>query len=160
LMEINFYAAVRCAQQAAPILMESQGHLVLVGSLASKTASRFIGPYAATKFALAAYAQQLRLELGETGLHVLHVCPGPIARDDAGERYDDQVSDLPEVARKAGAGAKLRPIDPDSLAVRILQACEKRTIEIVVPWKAKWLFAISQISPRMGDWLLSKRTKA
>ena len=160
LMNVNFYAAVRCAQQAAPMLTKSRGHLVLVGSLASKTASKFIGPYAATKFALAAYAQQLRLELSDDGLHVLHVCPGPIARDDAGDRYNDQTSGLPESARKPGAGAKLNPIDPNRLATQILQGCEQRKIEIVVPWKAKLLFVISQISPRMGDWLLARRTKS
>ncbi|MCA9218132.1 MAG: SDR family oxidoreductase [Planctomycetales bacterium] len=159
LMDLNFYSVVRCSQYAAEWAAQSNGHLVLVGSLASKTASRYLGAYPATKFALAAYAQQLRLELADQGLHVLHVCTGPIKRDDAGRRYDDQAADLPEAARKAGGGVKLKAIGPDWLADRILQCCTRRKKELVVPWKAKILFAIAQLSPDVGDWLLAKQTK-
>ena len=49
-----------------------------IGSLAAKTASPYLGAYPASKFPLAAYSQQLRLELAPQGLHVLLVCPGPI----------------------------------------------------------------------------------
>jgi short-subunit dehydrogenase len=121
-METNFYSAVRCSRLAAPLLLESRGHLVHVGSLASKHAGRFLGPYPPTKFALAAYSQQLRLELGESGLHVLLVCPGPIHRDDSGVRYDHLANELPDQARRPGAGVKLSAIDPDWLARRILKA--------------------------------------
>ena len=53
--------------------------------------------------ALAAYTQQLRLELGPQGVHVLLVSPGPIAREDASQRYADQLEGLPSSARKPGA---------------------------------------------------------
>ena len=62
--------------------LRRRGHVVNLGSLAAKTAARWMGAYPATKFALAAYTQQLRLELGPEGLHVLLVCPGPVARKD------------------------------------------------------------------------------
>ncbi|HUG68876.1 MAG TPA: SDR family oxidoreductase, partial [Pirellulaceae bacterium] len=88
LMELNFLSVVRCTQAAAPHLIESHGHLVNIGSLASKSVSKFLGAYPASKFALAAYSQQLRFELNPQGVHVLLVCPGPIARKDAGQRYD------------------------------------------------------------------------
>ena len=52
-----------------------------ISSLAGKSASRFLGAYPASKFAVTAYTQQLRLELEPQGLHVLLVCPGPIARE-------------------------------------------------------------------------------
>jgi len=61
--ELNFLALVRCTRAAAPHLLKSRGHLVNIGSLASKSASKYLGAYPATKFAVAAYTQQLRLEL-------------------------------------------------------------------------------------------------
>ena len=84
LMELNLIAAVRCTQAAAEHLLATQGHVVNIGSLASKCAARYLGAYPASKFALAAYSQQLRLELSPRGLHVLLVCPGPITRRKSG----------------------------------------------------------------------------
>ena len=97
--EINFLSAVRCTLGALPHLLQQKGHLVQIGSLASKRAIRYIGAYAVSKFPLDAYSQQLRLELGPQGLHVLLVCPGPIKRSDAGNRYDIIVSNPPYVGR-------------------------------------------------------------
>src|SRR5688572_25561113 len=119
LMELNFLSAVHCTRAALPQVQKSRGHIVLVGSLASKAATRYLGAYPASKFALAAYAQQLRLELGPQGLHVLLVCPGPIRRNDAGQRYDREAANLPAEARRPGGGVKLKGIDPDWLARRI-----------------------------------------
>ena len=90
LWDLNFLGVVRCTRWAAESLMPVRGHVVNIGSLASKTASRYLGAYPASKFAVAAYSQQLRLELGPRGLHVLLVCPGPLARDDAGQRYAER----------------------------------------------------------------------
>ena len=82
LLEVNFLSAVRCTQAFAPALAEGHGHAVLVGSLASKVAAGYLGAYPASKFPLAALAQQLRMDLSPSGLHTLLVCPGPLARED------------------------------------------------------------------------------
>src|SRR5439155_7258198 len=84
LIELNFLSTVRVTRACLPHLVKARGHVVQVGSLASKAAGPYLGAYAASKFPLAAYAQQLRLELGPQGLHTLLVCPGPIRREDAG----------------------------------------------------------------------------
>ena len=158
LLELNFLATVRTTQAALPHLLRSRGHVVQIGSLAAKSAGPHLGAYPASKFALAAYAQQLRLELGPQGLHVLLVCPGPLRRDDAGSRYDAAAAKLPESARKPGGGVKLKGIDPDWLAARILAACERRQPELVVPARARLLFAICQLWPSWGDWIIRKMT--
>lgn len=158
LLELNFLAAVRTTQAALPHLLATRGHVVQIGSLAAKTASPHLGAYPASKFPLAAYSQQLRLELGPQGLHALLVCPGPIRRDDAGSRYDSAVANLPESARRPGGGVKLKGIDPDWLARRILAACERRQPELIVPGKARLLFAISQLWPSLGDWIVKRMT--
>lgn len=158
LWELNFLAAVRCTQLALPHLLKSRGHVVQMGSLASKIAPRFLGAYPASKFPLTAFSQQLRLEHGADGLHVLLVCPGPVARNDAGMRYQDKTDELPAAARHPGAGAKIGLLDPTQVAIQILRATEKRKIELILPRQARWLFAISQLWPVWGDRLLRGRS--
>ncbi len=158
LWEINFLGTVRCTLAAAERLIQAEGHLVNIGSLASKTASRYLGAYPVSKFAVAAYTQQLRLELQPRGLHVLLVCPGPLARPDAGQRYDQEATHLPEQARRPGGGARVRLIEPSWLAQRIVRACERREAELVVPSVARWLFALTQLWPRLGDAILKRKT--
>jgi len=165
LLDVNLLATVRCTRAAAPHLLESRGHLVNIGSLAGKSAGRFLGAYPAAKFAVSAYTQQLRLELEPQGLHVLLVSPGPIARDeprptDSDRAKDDaaaeKLSDLPDSAKKPGGGVKASLIRPEALAASIVRACETRRREIVMPSYARWLFALQQLSPSLGDWIVRK----
>jgi short-subunit dehydrogenase len=157
LWELNFLAAVRGTQLFADAICQNRGHIILIGSLASKVAPRYLGAYPASKFGVAALAQQLRLEIGPRGAHVLLVCPGPIARGGAAPRYAEGTPSVPASAQRPGGGANVRVIDPGQLAEQILRACEKRQLELIVPSKARYLFALSQISPRLGDWLLGRR---
>jgi NAD(P)-dependent dehydrogenase (short-subunit alcohol dehydrogenase family) len=158
LWELNFLSAVRAAQAFTPDLLHSRGHLVFIGSLAGKCAPRFLGAYPASKFPLAAFAQQLRMELGPRGLHTLLVSPGPIAREDSRTRYADQTDSLPDSASRPGGGARLSAIDPVALSKKILAACESRQPELVVPGKTKLLFALAQLWPSLADRILQKKT--
>ncbi len=155
LMQINFYSAVRCTQAVLDELERNDGSLINVGSLASKTGWPYVSPYSASKHALAAYHHQLRLE-GPSNVHFLLVCPGPIRRADSQTRYSDQATGLPDDAAKPGAGVKVKGMPPDELAQRIRIACEKRKLELVMPWKARIAFALSQLSPWLGDKLLKR----
>jgi NAD(P)-dependent dehydrogenase (short-subunit alcohol dehydrogenase family) len=176
LMDVNLLATVRMTRALAPLLVASRGHLVNLGSLASKVAAPYLGAYPASKFAVAAYTQQLRMELGPQGLHVLLVCPGPIARDGgvarpksapgvvepgaAAGRYADAAPDIPAAAHAPGGGARVSAIPPARLAAAILRACERRRPELIVPAKARLLFAISQLNAGWGDWLLRRSLKS
>jgi short-subunit dehydrogenase len=156
LWELNYLASVRCTLAFLPHLRQSHGSVVFVGSLASKVAPAHLGAYPASKFPLAAFAQQLRIEL-DGKVHALLVCPGPIRRDDSGHRYVDGRPDVPQSALKPGGGARLRAIDPQWLSRKIVKCCETRKAELVVPGSARLLFALSQLSPRLADWLLKSR---
>jgi NAD(P)-dependent dehydrogenase (short-subunit alcohol dehydrogenase family) len=158
LMELNLIALVRCTRAAAPHLLQSRGHVVNIGSLAAKAASRWVGAYPATKHAVAAYSQQLRLELGPQGLHVLLVCPGPIERSDPRLYPLEGLEDVPERARRPGAGVQTKAIPPQWLAAKVLRACEQRVPEIVIPAKARLLFALAQLWPSLGDWIVLRKT--
>ena len=123
-------ALVRCTRAAMPHLLESHGHLVNIGSLAGKTAARYMGAYSATKFAVSAYSQQLRLELGRQGLHVLLVSPGPIARDEPRVYSAEKARRPAPSARKPGGGVKvglLRQRPPGRADSAGLRAPPKRT---------------------------------
>lgn len=164
LFDINFLSVVRCTRAARELLEESRGQVINIGSLASKAAARYLGGYAPTKFALAAYSQQLRYEWRERGVNVLLVCPGPIARDDGGRRYaaatiaGEPSSALPASAQAPGGGVKLHGIDPQQLTQKILQAAEARRAELVIPGKARLLFALAQLWPQLADWILLRKT--
>ncbi len=158
LMEINLLALARCTRLALPHLLASRGSVVNIGSLAAKSAARWLGAYPASKFAVAAYSQQLRLELAPEGLHVLLVCPGPIARDDATSPARYSTDGLPAEAARPGGGVRTTAIDPDRLARRVLAACVKRQAELIVPAKARVLFVLCQLAPRLGDWLVRRMT--
>jgi NAD(P)-dependent dehydrogenase (short-subunit alcohol dehydrogenase family) len=151
LMELNFIALTRTTRAAVPHLLRQRGHVVNIGSLASKAASRWVGAYPASKFAVAAYSQQLRLELGPQGLHVLLVCPGPIRRA-APRLYPlEGAAHVPQRARTPGAGVRLKAIPPEKLAADILRACRHRQPELVAPRKARLLFVLEQLWPSLGD---------
>lgn len=156
MMDLNLIALVRCTRAAMPHLLAAQGHLVNIGSLAGKTAARYMGAYSATKFAMTGYSQQIRMELGPQGLHVLLVSPGPIARDEPRTYSAEQIAALPESAHKPGAGVKVSLLRPEKLAAWILDACDKRQPELVVPGRARLVFAISALWPSLGDWIVRK----
>ncbi len=157
LFDLNVLGTIRCTRAAVPLLLPHRGSVVNIGSLAAKSASRWVGAYPVSKHAVAAYSQQLRLELGPD-LHVLLVCPGPIQRDNPRLYPLEGAEGIPQAALEPGAGVKVGKIDPVRLGRRIVRACEKREIELVLPWKARLVFAISQLCPVLGDWLVKKFT--
>ena len=156
LFDLNVLGTIRCTRAAVPMLLQRRGHVVNIGSLAAKSAAKFVGAYPVSKFAVAAYSQQLRLELGPEGLHVLLVCPGPIKRDNERLYPLEGLEGIPDGARAPGAGVKVGRIDPNWLAAKILKYCEKRKPELVIPAKARLLFTLSQLFPSLGDWIVRK----
>lgn len=158
LLEVNVLPALWTVQQIHASLRRPGAVIVNIGSLASRFAPRYLGGYSATKHALAAVTQQMRLELTPEGIHVMLACPGPIRRPDASTRYANLPSavELPPEALKAGGGSKLSGLDATSLATEILHAAARRKPELVRPRKARLLMILAAISPRLGDYLLKK----
>ncbi len=158
LFHANVHSSLNAIRFLAPLLQKSSGTFVLVGSLASHFAPRFLGGYAIVKHALAGLAQQARMELALQGIHVMLASPGPIFRKDAGSRYQDLTAELPNQAAKPGAGAKIKGLDPKQLASEILTAAAKRRKLLVRPWKARFLLAIQGIWPTAAEFLLRRNS--
>jgi NAD(P)-dependent dehydrogenase (short-subunit alcohol dehydrogenase family) len=120
-LEVNLVGQVAVTQAFLPALRRARGRIVFVGSIAGKSALPFLGPYAASKHALEAVADSLRLELRPWGIRVSIVEPGTIktpiwtrgaakadellASDErAAELYGARVAAFRRVAVKRGAG--------------------------------------------------------
>lgn len=77
--ETNFFGQIRVMQECLPILRQSKGRIVNMSSISGRIASPFLGPYAASKYALEAASDSLRREMRKHGVKVSIVEPGAIA---------------------------------------------------------------------------------
>jgi NAD(P)-dependent dehydrogenase (short-subunit alcohol dehydrogenase family) len=80
-LEVNVVAQVAVTQAVLPLLRESRGRVVFVSSISGVLSSPMLGAYSASKFAIEALADALRLELRPWGIAVTLVEPGQIDTD-------------------------------------------------------------------------------
>ncbi len=161
LLQQNVYTALLCSQASIPMLEESAGVIVNVGSLASKVGARYIGGYAIVKHALAGMTQQMRLELKPRGIHVALLSPGPMMRSDAGSRYASRVDEtLPPQAAAPGGGARLKGLDPQRVAEAVFDSATRRRPDVILPRYMRMMIVVGHAFPRLGDWLLIKFTSS
>ena len=77
--ETNFFGLVGFTKQVLPIMIKNgQGRIVNVSSMAGLVSLPLIGAYCATKHALEAISDALRMELWDTGIRVVNINPGVI----------------------------------------------------------------------------------
>src|SRR4051794_2098650 len=76
--EVNTIAPVAVTQAFLPRLRASKGRVVNISSIGGRVAQPFLGPYAASKFALEALSDVMRRELLPWGIHVALIEPGNV----------------------------------------------------------------------------------
>jgi NAD(P)-dependent dehydrogenase (short-subunit alcohol dehydrogenase family) len=76
--EVNVFGAMALVQAALPQLPSPNGRVVFVGSISGRIAMPYAAPYSASKFALRAIADALRLELAPAGISVSLIEPGAV----------------------------------------------------------------------------------
>lgn len=77
MFELNFFAPLAMIQLVVPHMRESRGGMVVnIGSIAGKIPLPWFTLYSATKFALGAMTEGLRMELAADGIRAMVVCPG------------------------------------------------------------------------------------
>jgi len=75
-MEVNALGPLRVMRAVAPAMRQrGQGRIINIGSTNSFAVTPFFGGYSASKHALKAYAEALRMELGLWGVEVLVIHP-------------------------------------------------------------------------------------
>jgi NADP-dependent 3-hydroxy acid dehydrogenase YdfG len=80
-LEINLIAVAELTRLVLPALRAARGRVVIVNSGSGRRARAGWGAYAASKFALTAYADVLRAEEETAGIRVTSVFPGRTATD-------------------------------------------------------------------------------
>ena len=75
IMEVNFFGAVNCTEVCLSQLIQHQGVIVSISSVAGFAPLIGRTAYAASKHALHGFFESLRGELKEEGVHCLMVCP-------------------------------------------------------------------------------------
>jgi NAD(P)-dependent dehydrogenase (short-subunit alcohol dehydrogenase family) len=84
-LTVNLTGQLIVTQAFAPLLgvdrsrKGAPGRIVMISSVGGKTASPFLGPYSASKFALEGMSESLRRELMLFGIDVIIVAPGAVA---------------------------------------------------------------------------------
>ena len=77
-MDTNLDGVFLCSQAATPALQETKGSIVNIASISGLRASTLRVAYGTSKAAVIQLTQQQASELGEHGIRVNCICPGPV----------------------------------------------------------------------------------
>jgi NAD(P)-dependent dehydrogenase (short-subunit alcohol dehydrogenase family) len=77
-LEVNVIGLHAVTTAMLPLIRRAKGRVVHIGSISGRIASPFIGPYTASKHAVEALADALRLELAPEGIQVAVIEPGQV----------------------------------------------------------------------------------
>ncbi|VXC11918.1 Short-chain dehydrogenase [Pseudomonas sp. 8AS] len=165
MFEVNLFGLLALTQAFAPLLGAGPGRaarVINIGSVSGRVATPMTGCYAATKHALEAVSDALRVELSAQGIEVVLIEPGPVrtpiwskAQPDpryAAGDYAQAMDALQAlVARNAEQGA---PVGRVSQAV--LRALQARRPRARYPLHPMWYLARC-LPTRLLDRLLATR---
>jgi NAD(P)-dependent dehydrogenase (short-subunit alcohol dehydrogenase family) len=102
--DVNVFAQVAVTQAMLPALRRGGGRIVFVSSIGGRVAMAFTAPYAASKHAIEAFGDALRVELRTSGVKVALVEPGSVATPiwDKSRVEADRVEVPPELQAQYG----------------------------------------------------------
>ena len=125
LMRVNYLGTVHATRAVLPAMARrGRGVVVNVASVAGRVGAPFEAAYSASKFAVVGFSESLAAEMGELGVQVRLVDPGPVATSFTEARGVPFQRDVP------------RPLSPDVVAAAIVAAVERGRFEQVLP---RWL---------------------
>jgi NAD(P)-dependent dehydrogenase (short-subunit alcohol dehydrogenase family) len=139
-MEVNFFGQITLTRELLPALLASRGRIITVGSVGGRFSAPFLGPYSASKFAVRAWMDALRHELGPQGVKAILIEPGAVQTaiwgkgnsyanevlagltDDQQRRYEKQIAGARKAAdigeRHAVPASKAADVIAGALAAR------------------------------------------
>jgi NAD(P)-dependent dehydrogenase (short-subunit alcohol dehydrogenase family) len=169
-LEVNVVGQVAVTQALLPLLRTARGRIVNVGSVSGRFAAPFLGPYAASKHAMEALNDSLRVELRPWGIAVAMVEPGAVAtpiwrRSLAAAR--EMIDAFPQEAQALYGGpmsaleARVEALDgipPEAVARAVLHALTARRAKAryVVGRDAKLRLALGRLPTRLRDHLVAR----
>lgn len=166
-LEVNLVGHVAVTQALLPNLRTARGRIVNVGSIAGRSALPFLGAYAASKHALEAFTDSLRVELRPFGIAVTVIEPGTIATPiwrKGGERFRELAAGLPaELAglygermaafreTAAAAGQRAEPADDVAVVVERALTAERPRARYVVGRDARRRALVERLPAGLRD---------
>jgi NAD(P)-dependent dehydrogenase (short-subunit alcohol dehydrogenase family) len=172
-IEVNLIGQVAVTQAFLPLLRKARGRIVNISSVNGGLSPPYMGPYSASKFALEAITDALRIELRTWGIRVSAVEPGPIDTPIWGKSVvaaEQLVASItPEVlalydadlaAVRRTVERSMRRVAPVSRVVKAvvhaLTANRPKT-RYYLGWDVRVCFkAFKMVSDRLRDWLVCK----
>lgn len=151
LMDINFWGTVYCSKHALPYLIQNNGSLVGVSSIAGLKGLPGRTGYSASKFAMNGFMETVRIENIKKGLHVLMAFPGFTAsniRNTALAADGSQQGESPRDEDKM--------MSAEEVANHIYKATLKRKNRIILTTQGKLTFLINKFFPDFLDKMVYK----
>jgi NAD(P)-dependent dehydrogenase (short-subunit alcohol dehydrogenase family) len=159
--DVNVLAQVAVTQALLPALRRAHGRIVFVSSIGGRVAMAFTAPYAASKHALEAFGDALRVELHTSNIQVALVEPGSVATPiwDKARADAESVSIPPELQAEYGkvpaamskvlADTARRGVAPELVAETIERALTARRMKsrYVVGRDAKAMLIARRLLP-------------
>jgi NAD(P)-dependent dehydrogenase (short-subunit alcohol dehydrogenase family) len=174
--ETNVFGTQELTNLVLPVMRAAnEGRIIQLSSVLGVVCLAYRGAYSASKFALEALSDTMRLELAGSNIHVSLIEPGPITsrfRANAFEAYrrhiDKQHSahrDYYERVEMRLGGDKPLPftLPPDAVLKRVIQALEARKPQIRYPVTVPtYLFAALRrlLTARALDRLLARASNS
>jgi NAD(P)-dependent dehydrogenase (short-subunit alcohol dehydrogenase family) len=106
-LEVNVVAQITVTQAVLPRLRRSRGRVLFVSSVSGRAVTPWLGAYSASKFALEALADALRIELRPWGIKVILIEPGNTDTDlwrSADKQLEETAAGFEEEHRRLYAG--------------------------------------------------------
>jgi NADP-dependent 3-hydroxy acid dehydrogenase YdfG len=135
LYALNTVGAVRVTQAVLPQMRErKKGRLVFVSSVGGRTVFPGNAAYAATKWALEAFAEALAMELADFGIDVTLAEPGPVSSGALDDPAAYRLPDYPYAFLFARGGRLAATmISPEEVATALADLTERPAVPLRVP---------------------------
>jgi NAD(P)-dependent dehydrogenase (short-subunit alcohol dehydrogenase family) len=143
-LEINVIGALAVTQAALPRLRKSRGRIVFISSVNGRLSMPLVGAYAASKFAVEAAADALRMELRPWKIRVVVVEPAQTDTD-MWRTADDMVAEL-----EAGLSAEHRGLYAKHIA----------GFKKMIPMSQRMAVPTAKVSAVVEEALTARRPRA
>ena len=154
-METNVFGVLRTLLAAVPALRETQGRIVLIGSMFGTMSIPGGTPYCMSKHALAGLADGLGLELAPYGVSVTHVMAGVV--DTEIYQVDNQGLHTDKPMRPPPP--KMLRLPADQAARQIVSAAYRRKRKHILPVHAKMGIFLQRHFPGLAYLAISRATR-
>ncbi|HSI59850.1 MAG TPA: oxidoreductase [Ideonella sp.] len=161
----NVFGLLNVTRAVLPVMRaQRSGHVLHMSSIGGCAASSGFGIYCASKFAVEAIGEAMRIELGPLGIHVTLVEPGyfrtdfldPSSLSSSALRIDDYHATAGAVHHFVQGANGQQPGDPDRLAAAVMAAVNDDAPPLRLPLGADTVQKIEEkhrsVSAELARW--------